>query len=156
MDSKYRDRDRDRDRMSYADRLRGGHSQPQPKPERPDIGNEEQVRRLKRAMERSAAEVIRCQNCGHQQHAEVAFIGPRSTCDKCGTFLHSCRHCQHFDTASRFQCKKPVTAAIGDKWKANDCSFFEPRLVLDATGRRLEGKMSNNPKNAFDALFKKP
>ena len=155
--SNYRDRDRERDQRSYADRLRGGKREPkQAQPERPDIGNEDQVRRLKRAMERSAAEVIRCQNCGHQQHADAAFIGPRSTCDKCGAALHSCRHCRHFDTAARFQCARPVPAAIGDKWAANDCSLFEPRLVLDATGRRIEGKMSNNPKNAFDALFKKP
>ncbi len=146
---KYRDRDRDRDR----DRER--KDRPAAPPQRPDIGNEEQVRRLKRAMERSAAEVIRCQNCGHQQHAEVAFIGPRSTCDKCGTALHSCRHCQYFDSAARFQCRKPVPAAIGDKWAANECTAFEPRLVLDATGRRLEGRAANNPKNAFDALFKK-
>ncbi len=150
---KYRDRDRER---TYSERLRGEHARPQEqRPERPDIGNEEQVKRLKRAMERSAAEVIRCQNCGAQQHAEVAFIGPRSQCDKCGTFLHSCRHCAFFETSARFQCRKPVPAAIGDKWAANDCTLFEPRLVLDATGRRLEGKAANNPKNAFDALFKK-
>lgn len=142
-----KNRDRDRDRTP-----RDRSAKP---PERPDMGNEEQVKRLKRAMERSAAEVIRCQNCGHQQRAEVAFIGPRSTCDKCGTFLHSCRHCQFFETSARFQCKKPVPAALADKWAANDCTVFEPRLVLDATGRRAEGKTVSTAKNAFEALFKK-
>jgi len=141
------DRDRDRDR----ERERREHAPPQ----RPDLGNDEQVRRLKRAMERSAAEVVRCQKCGHQQSSEVAFIGPKTTCDKCGTFLHSCRHCVHFDPSSRFQCRKPVSAAIGDKWSANECTVFEPRLVLDATGKRLGGQTAQNAKSLFDSLFKK-
>ncbi len=145
---KYRDRDRDRDR-ERAPKERA------PRPERPDLGNSEQVKRLKRAMERSASEVLRCQNCGHQQQAEVAFIGPRSVCDKCATPLHSCRHCAYFNPSARFECKKPVVAAVRDKWAANDCPAYEPRLVLDATGRRLEGRPTVVAKNAFDALFKK-
>lgn len=144
---KYRDRDRDRSRD--RDRTRA------PLPDRPDLGNDDQVRRLKRGMERSAAEVIRCQKCGHQQQAEAAMIGPLSTCDKCGTALHSCKHCQHFMPDTRFQCRKPIAAAITDKWAGNGCDLFEPRWVLDATGRRVEGSPAKNAKNAFDALFKK-
>lgn len=106
-------------------------------------------------MDRSAAEVIRCQKCGTQQRADVAFVGPLTRCDKCGSSLHSCRHCMHFDTGARFACKKPIEAALPDKWAGNSCTFYEPRLVLDATGRRVEGKAASTPKNAFDALFKK-
>ncbi len=120
-----------------------------------DLGNRDQVRRLRRAMDRDASEVIRCQNCGHQQPAEAAFIGPRSTCDKCGTALHSCRHCVHFDTSKPFQCRKPVKEAVRDKWKANSCPFYEPRLVLDATGKRLGAKGVQDAKSLFDSLFKK-
>ncbi len=149
MDS-WRDRDRERDRGgSQRDR------RPETPPQRPDLGNEEQVKRLKRGMERSAAEVIRCQKCGHQQPAEAAFIGPMTTCDKCGTALHSCRHCAFFDSGARFQCKKPIQAAIGDKWAPNACDLYEARLVLDATGRRLAGTPAQNNKSLFDSLFKK-
>ena len=150
MDS-WRDRDRERDRGgSQRDRR-----PPEKLPQRPDLGNEEQVKRLKRGMERSAAEVIRCQKCGHQQSSEAAFIGPMTTCDKCGTALHSCRHCAFFDSGARFQCKKAVPAAIGDKWAPNACDLYEPRLVLDATGKRLAGVPSQNNKSLFDSLFKK-
>jgi hypothetical protein len=124
-------------------------------PERPDIGNQDQVKRLKRGMERSAVEVIRCQKCGHQQQAQAAIIGPKSVCDKCATPLYSCRHCLHFMPTTRFECRKPIEAAIADKWAANSCPHFEPRLVLDATGRRVEGQAARNSKSLFDSLFKK-
>ncbi|MCE5245931.1 MAG: hypothetical protein ABFD84_00660 [Candidatus Polarisedimenticolia bacterium] len=140
--------DKNRDR----DRERGERPRP---PERTDLGNDEQVKRLKRAMERSAAEVVRCQNCGHQTRAEAAFIGPLTNCDNCGKPLHSCRHCAFFETSARFQCEKPVPAPVGDKWAANDCALYEPRLVLDATGRRAESRPAVVARNAFDALFKR-
>ncbi len=125
-------------------------------PQQPDLGNREQVRRLRRAMDRDATEVVRCQQCGHQQIAEAAMIGPRSMCDKCGTALHSCRHCRHFDPKVLHQCRKPIEKSIGDKWAANSCGEFEPRLVLDATGKRAGGKGKQDAKQLFDSLFKKP
>jgi hypothetical protein len=125
------------------------------RPERPDLGNREQVRRLKRAMDRAASEVIRCQDCGHQQHAEAAFIGPATRCEQCSSALHSCRHCLHFDTRHRHQCRKPVDEPVPNKAAANKCPVFEPRLVLDATGKRLHGEGKQDAKALFDSLFKK-
>ncbi|UCF67556.1 MAG: hypothetical protein JSV80_17625 [Acidobacteriota bacterium] len=127
-----------------------------PPPPRPDLGNPEQVRRLKRSMERSATEVIRCQNCGHQQLAQAAFISARSTCDKCSTPLHSCRHCRHFDPKARHQCRQPDIEPVSDKGAANSCPSFDPRLVLDATGKRHGGRGKPDAKNLFDSLFKRP
>ncbi len=57
----------------------------QPPPKAPDLGNREQVRRLKRGMERSAQPVVRCAQCGEQQMAEAAFIGPLRKCTTCET-----------------------------------------------------------------------
>ena len=48
-----------------------------------------------------------------------------------------------------------VPAAIGDKWAPNACDLYEPRLVLDATGKRLGGTAATNNKSLFDSLFKK-
>ncbi len=123
-------------------------------PRQPDLGNREQVRRLRRGMERAATEVVRCQNCGGQQRPDVAFIGPATACESCGTALHSCKHCVHFDSSTRWQCRETPSEAISDKWGANACKLFRPRLVLDATGKRLKGKSASNNKSAFDALFK--
>lgn len=123
------------------------------KPRPPDLGNREQVRRLRQAMDRSAEQVLRCQKCGHQQHAEAAMIGPLTTCEKCGTPLHSCTHCVHFDTSRASHCRKEIRLAVGAA-AANECEDFRPRLVLDATGKRLGGKTSRDAKSAFDSLFK--
>ena len=123
-------------------------------PKGPDLGNREQVKRLKRAMDRSAQLVVRCKTCGHQQASEASFIGPRTTCDKCGAALHACVHCKFFDTRVRSGCRKGLKVEVG-KLDANECSTFEARAVLDATGKRLGGKTASNAKSTFDGLFKK-
>lgn len=125
-------------------------------PKSPDLGNREQVRRLKRATDPSAQQVLRCQRCGQQEVADAAFVGPRTACSSCGTPLRSCKHCRHFDPKARFQCRKPIDEPVKDKWAANSCPSYEPRLVLDSTGRRAGQKARQDPKAAFDALFKKP
>ena len=125
-------------------------------PRGPDLGTRDQVRRLKRGMERSAQQVLRCQRCGDQELAEAAFVGPRTRCSSCDTALHSCKHCVHFDTRSRYQCRKPIPEPVTDKWAANSCDRFEPRLVLDSTGRRAGKQAREDPKAMFDSLFKNP
>lgn len=125
-----------------------------PPPSGPDLGNRDQVRRLRQAQERSAELVVRCQACGHQQFAEAAMIGPLSVCDKCGAALHSCRHCMHFDPSVRHQCRRGLKEPAGVSAR-NECASFEPRLVLDATGKRLHGKTATTAKSTFDSLFKK-
>lgn len=123
-------------------------------PAGPDLGNDDQVRRLKRGMERSATQVVRCQACGHQQNAEAAMIGPLSTCDKCGASLHACRNCVSFDPRVLHQCRRGIKEPRGVT-AANECASFEPRLVLDATGKRMGGKTATTAKSTFDSLFKR-
>lgn len=124
------------------------------RPRQPDLGNRDQVRRLRRGMERSATEVVRCQNCGHQQQADAAMIGPLTTCEKCETALHSCKHCVHFDSSTLKQCRQTIEEAITNKWAANECVHYRTRLVLDSTGKRHKGRSATNNKSAFDSLFK--
>ena len=123
-------------------------------PKGPDLGNREQVKRLKRAMDRSAKLVVRCKTCGHQLASEASFIGPRTMCEKCNVALHSCVHCKSFDTRLRNGCRKKIKLEVG-KLDANSCTSFEARAVLDATGKRLGGNTASNAKNTFDSLFKK-
>jgi len=81
-------------------------------------------------------------------------IGKADRCAGCGADLHTCRNCAHFDSGSRFQCRKPIEAPVRDKGKANECALFRPRQVLDATGRRADTS-PRGARAAFDALFKK-
>lgn len=110
-------------------------------------------RGTKHAMQREAKTVVRCASCGHQVSA-VMGITRGDLCAGCGAALHTCRNCAHFDTGARFQCRKPVPAPVAEKLKANDCEFFLPRQVLDATGRRSDTG-PRDARAAFDALFKK-
>lgn len=111
---------------------------------------------------REATVVMRCWQCGSHQEPE-AGSEPLAICSHCKADLHCCRNCLSFDPGARFQCRKPIEKAYRDKTVRNDCAQFEPRPVLDATGRRAgspPGARSESepgpvdPRDAFHNLFK--
>ncbi|HSF16356.1 MAG TPA: hypothetical protein VLK65_12485 [Vicinamibacteria bacterium] len=118
----------------------------------PDLGNREQIRSLRHAIDRESIIVTRCAKCGHQVPSSQLEVDYQSKCLKCGTPLHSCRHCKHFDPQARFECKKPIEERIADKGAANECALFKPVQALDATGRRANS--AEDARNAFHNLFK--
>ena len=118
----------------------------------PDLGNREQTRSLRHAIDRETIVVTRCGKCGHQVPASQLEVDHTTSCSKCGTPLHSCRHCKHFDPDARFQCREKIEVRIPDKWAANDCTFFKAVQSLDATGRRANS--AEDARNAFHNLFK--
>lgn len=113
-----------------------------------------------RGVERQARLVTRCFQCGHQQPAPES-VAAEARCPNCGAALHCCRSCIHFDPGARFECRAPIPKRIHSKTAANDCTFFRPETVLDATGRRIatpapaEPEKASDGRAAFDALFKK-
>jgi hypothetical protein len=76
-----------------------------------------------------------------------------ATCRVCGADLHCCANCLHFDTASRFECRKPVGERIANKVRANSCALFAPRTVQEFASEAAA--TSKDPRAAFAALFKK-
>jgi hypothetical protein len=118
----------------------------------PDLGNREQTRSLRHAIDRETVIVTRCGKCGHQVPASQLDVDHTTTCAKCETPLHSCRHCKQFDPDARFQCREKIDERIVDKWAANECALFKPVLALDATGRRAN--TAEDARSAFDDLFK--
>lgn len=73
-------------------------------------------------------------------------------CPGCGAELHSCRQCTFFDSASRFECTKPITARIPKKDARNECSFFSPRTTIE---RETSSSKPLDARVAFENLFKK-
>lgn len=146
MTMKYRQR-------GYRDADRSQERRPEPVPQ---LTPEErfQQRSLRHAVSREANEVVRCHNCGRNVQASGA-ISAQTECPSCAAPLHCCRACRHFDTASRWECRAEISERMPDKGKANDCPSFEARLVLDATGKRTVIQASNDPKSAFENLFKR-
>jgi ABC-type ATPase with predicted acetyltransferase domain len=121
-------------------------------PKADDLGNREQVRSLRHAVDRNVTVVIRCNRCGYQVPASFLEVNKETTCTKCQTPLHSCRQCKHFDPAARWECREPIEARIADKGAANDCPRFKPAQVLDATGKRAD--TTQDARAAFHNLFK--
>lgn len=118
----------------------------------PDLGNREQTRSLRHAIDRETVIVTRCAKCGHQVPASELEVDHTTTCAKCGTSMHSCRHCKHFDPGERFQCREKIEVRIADKGAANECVLFKPVQALDATGRRANS--AEDARSAFHDLFK--
>ncbi len=112
---------------------------------------------------REATLVMRCWECGNQDSPDEG-IEIDSHCSHCNADLHCCRNCLHFDPAARFECRQPVEKAFRDKTVRVECALFEPRPVLDATGRRAStglrprngdsAPVGGGAKDAFDKLFK--
>ena len=137
-----RQRDRPRDR---------------PAAPRNNLTTEERIQRksLRHAIDREANEVIRCHACGRGVQG-YDVIKPDTTCPHCNTSLHCCRICRQFDSSARWQCRAEITAAVGDKNKANECALYSPRLVLDSTGRRSNvSRGPSGPREQFENLFKR-
>jgi hypothetical protein len=113
-----------------------------------------------------AVTASRCYSCSTTLPPGTVFDGP---CPKCGTALHCCKQCSHFEPSTRFQCTKPVPVRIAAKDQANDCALFSPRVTVarevtnsQASGGRPATGLNTSPprsasdaRDAFDRLFKK-
>ena len=155
-DRKYRQRgymDSDRDRHP-ADRRAEEGARQGPRPPIDITGP-----RLPRMVQSVVA--ARCYSCATPLPNDTDF---RGNCPKCAVALHCCKQCTHFDTSSRFQCRKPIPMRIALKDQANECTSFEPRVTVArdaAPSLSPYGPSSSAPRSAndaraaFDNLFKK-
>lgn len=159
------DDDRKYKQRGYMDSERGsGDRRPLDKPKssgpRPPI--DVTGPRLPRLLQNVVA--ARCFNCSTALQSDADWKGK---CPKCGSALHCCKQCAHFEPSTRFQCLKPIPVRIPLKDKANECTLFEPRVTVarDASPAPPPAAPSPNghvprnqsdARNAFDALFKKP
>ena len=143
-----------------------GASRPKPSGPRPPL--DVTGPRLPRLVQ--AVTASRCYNCSTTLPPGTSFSGP---CPKCGTALHCCKQCSHFEPSTRFQCMKPIPLRIPLKDQANECTLFSPRVTVAREGsssqQALNGgvrppaqglntpppKSASDARDAFDRLFKK-
>ena len=95
-------------------------------------------------------EVVRCARCGHELTVAAASSA-EGTCVRCGSHLHACAQCVHFDTGAPFECQKPVPIRVSPKDTRNTCSLFEPRTTVE---RETKSAAPSSARKAFDDLFK--
>lgn len=98
--------------------------------------------------------VARCAMCGAV--VELLALTVESTCPKCGSDLRTCRNCRSFDPGAHFECRAGVTARVPNKTTRTACELFAPKATVEKkTGETRESRPSNDPRAAFDRLFKK-
>ena len=95
-------------------------------------------------------EVVRCAPCGHELTVALAWSAD-GKCPRCGTDLHTCAQCLHFDTGALFECLQPIPARISPKDGQNACPSFEPRTTVE---RETKSTPPTGARKAFDDLFK--
>jgi hypothetical protein len=94
-------------------------------------------------------DVVRCARCGNVLSPP---IGLDTRCERCGSELHSCAQCAHFDTGSRFECTQPIEARITPKDAKNACTFFAARVTMERETK--SSGQAPTARQAFDDLFK--
>lgn len=105
-----------------------------------------------RSIGSEATQVFKCGECG-ERVLSLEELTPGSTCRKCGSALHSCALCAHYDTSNRFECTEPIPERITKKYDRNDCPSWKGRLQLDLSGPKPSSPA--DARAAFDRLFRK-
>jgi hypothetical protein len=100
--------------------------------------------------------IVACKKCGEKIRG-FEDLKPEDRCPRCGSDLHSCVQCVHFDTSSRWECRKSekIPARISAKTARNVCVVFSPALSFDLTGTKAPDSPTD-ARAAFERLFKKP
>jgi hypothetical protein len=94
-------------------------------------------------------DVVRCARCGNVLSPPIGFD---TRCERCGSELHSCAQCAHFDTGSRFECTQPIEARITPKDAKNACTLFAARVTMERETK--SSGQAPTARQAFDDLFK--
>lgn len=79
-------------------------------------------------------------------------------CPTCGSDLHACRNCAHYDENLSSKCKEPHTEWVSDRTGHNDCTYFEMRQVkpgesAETTSAEVLSE-AERAKEAFRQLFR--
>lgn len=156
-DRKYRQRGYQDDERDRAPRgPAGGPSGPKP----PQHSGEPRgrVREPRAPNMPGFRDVVRCVRCGTELTVAQAHA-LTGQCAKCGSDLHACAQCLHFDPGSRFECMQAIAARVTPKDARNTCELFEARITTERETRSASSPSSggtgpSSAKKAFDDLFK--
>ena len=76
-------------------------------------------------------------------------------CPNCGSDLHSCKNCHHYDDNLTSKCKEPNSEWVSDRTTQNSCTFFEFLKIGEIPVDSLDAiSEAEKAKKAFQALFR--
>lgn len=76
-------------------------------------------------------------------------------CPQCGSDLHCCKNCVHYDEKLASKCREPNGEWIADRAAVNDCPYFEFAQTKGASDEGTNAE-AERAKEAFRALFRTP
>lgn len=92
---------------------------------------------------------MNCYHCAHEIPTDTKIFR-QTVCEQCGSYVHCCMNCQHYDSKAYNQCHEPAADRVLDKEKANFCDFFNMRMAAAKQDNRAD-----EARKKLDALFKK-
>ena len=94
---------------------------------------------------------MKCWKCDFDmEDPSLGKLPFRSTCDKCGSWLHCCKNCKYYTPGLPNDCYIPGTDFVADREGCNFCEEFK-LLGIGAEGK---GVNPDEKKKDFDSLFK--
>ena len=147
-DRKYRQRGYEDDREAARQFVPESGNRPQARPRQEARGGPRG-----RGLGAPKKSVLKCARCG----APVGSVPDHEdSCKSCGSDLHTCTNCRHFDSAALNECRQPVEIRVTAKAKKNECGFFEPKWLQEFASDVAPGGTkpdARDAKTAFDELF---
>ncbi len=94
-----------------------------------------------------------CYYC--QQKLSLEVQKKNRLCPSCGSDLHCCKNCTHFEETQSSQCKEPESPWVRDRAAQNTCPYFQfASNHVQAPPRPENTSESDRAKEAFKALFR--
>lgn len=98
-----------------------------------------------------------CHYCRMPLSLEV--LTKNRLCPSCGSDIHACKNCVHYDESLSAKCREPNSPWVRDRGTQNNCSYFEHRPAESQTPVAPNANKDTNSeaeraKEAFRALFR--
>lgn len=77
-------------------------------------------------------------------------------CPNCGSDIHCCKNCIHYDESLSSKCREPNSPWVSDRHTQNNCAFFEHKPSAQPTNTvpTDADNEAERAKEAFRALFR--
>lgn len=95
-----------------------------------------------------------CYYC--QQKLSLEVQKKNRLCPSCGSDLHCCKNCAHYDESQSTQCNEPESPWVRDRAAQNTCPYFEfaSGSHPSKNAHAEVAAEAERAKEAFKALFR--
>ncbi|MCB0330855.1 MAG: hypothetical protein KDD70_14380 [Bdellovibrionales bacterium] len=97
--------------------------------------------------------MAKCSKCNASLSGYGAgvVVGRTDSCPACGSDIHSCIQCKHYDKSAYNECREPQAERVVDKERSNFCDYFS---LSDKGGNSSVNDEKAATMKKLDDLFK--